>query len=69
MKKEFKVTGMTCQHCVANVEKGLTGLAGVEKVKINLKKEKAVVKYDENQVSENEIVAKVKEVGYEAEVV
>lgn len=69
MKQEFKVTGMTCQNCVAHVEKGINELAGVAKVKVNLKKEKSVVKYDESQVSNSDIVAKVKEVGYEAEVI
>lgn len=69
MKKEFSVTGMTCNHCVASVEKGLNGLAGVEKVKVNLKKGKATVKYDETNVSSDQIVNKIKEVGYEAEVI
>lgn len=69
MKKDFNVTGMTCNHCVASVEKGLTGLAGVDKVKVNLKKGKATVKFDESRVSPEAIVDKIKEVGYEAEVV
>ncbi|WP_314059745.1 copper chaperone CopZ [uncultured Vagococcus sp.] len=69
MKKEFNVTGMTCNHCVASIENGLNELAGVEKVKVNLKKGKATVKYDETNVSSNQIVNKIKEVGYEAEVI
>lgn len=69
MKKEFKVTGMTCKHCVARVEKGLQELAGVQKAKVNLKKELATVKYDENSVNEQEIIDNIIETGYQAEVI
>ena len=69
MKQAFKVTGMSCQHCVARVEKGLSTLTGVQKAKVNLKKELATVKYDEALLSVPAIIAKIQEVGYEAEVV
>lgn len=69
MKKEFKIEGMTCNHCVARVEEGLKSLAGVEKVKINLKKEKGAIKFDENQLDETSIIEKVKEIGYQAEAI
>lgn len=69
MKKEFKVTGMTCNHCVASVEKGVNSLSGIEKIKVNLKKGKATIKYDETNVSSEQIVDKIKEAGYEAEVI
>lgn len=35
--KFMKIEGMTCAHCVARVEKALSGLAGAEGVKVNLK--------------------------------
>ena len=28
--KEYTITGMSCQHCVANVKKSLEALEGVE---------------------------------------
>ena len=44
MKKIIGVEGMTCNHCVARVEKALKGLPGVEGVKVDLKKKQAEVK-------------------------
>lgn len=38
MKKEFAINGMSCNHCVATVEKAINQLDGIDKVKINLKK-------------------------------
>jgi len=33
----FKVTGMTCEHCVAAVTKEVSAIAGVESVAIELR--------------------------------
>ncbi len=43
MKKIISIDGMSCQHCVAHVETALKGLPGVEKVKVDLKKNQAEV--------------------------
>jgi copper ion binding protein len=68
MKKiTLNVTGMSCAHCVNKVEKALQGLQGVEKSKVNLKKEIAKVKYDETALTLESLTAAVKEAGYEAE--
>lgn len=69
MKREFKITGMSCQHCVTRVEKGLNELSGVTKVKVNLKKERAAVKFDEAILDEAAIVERIVETGYAAEVI
>ncbi len=68
MKSEYKITGMSCEHCVAKVKAGIESIEGVEKVKINLKKGLGKVKYDESSVTDQDICDKVAEVGYEAEV-
>lgn len=67
MKKQFAINGMSCNHCVANVEKAINQLDGIDKVKINLKKNQGVVKFDEVQVSADQIAAAVTEAGYETE--
>ncbi|QIL46511.1 copper chaperone CopZ [Vagococcus coleopterorum] len=69
MKLTFKVSGMSCEHCVANVEKQLEELDGVKKVKVNLKKETAKVKYDEKEVGIIDLVSAIKNAGYGAEVI
>jgi copper chaperone CopZ len=43
MKKNFAVTGMTCQGCVASVSKKLSTVDGVQEVWVNLEKGEAEV--------------------------
>ena len=64
MKKTLKIDGMMCQRCVAHVEKALGGVAGVEKVEVNLKKKTAIVEITEGVLDEN-LVSAVTEAGYE----
>ncbi|MCI5838573.1 MAG: heavy metal translocating P-type ATPase [Christensenellaceae bacterium] len=66
MKKEFKVTGMSCSACQAHVEKAV-GKLPVEKCVVNLLSNEMTVEYDENKVSPSEIILAVKKAGYGAE--
>lgn len=36
MKKQYKIEGMMCSGCVANVKKGLDNLAEIESVDVKL---------------------------------
>lgn len=69
MKQEFSVKGMSCNHCVARIEEAVGRISGVKKVKVQLKKEKAVVKFDEANVQATEICQVINELGYQAEVI
>lgn len=69
MKKQFVINGMSCNHCVAKVEQAINQLDGIAKVKINLKKNNGTVKFDETQVSADQIAVAVTEAGYETEVI
>lgn len=69
MKKEFAINGMSCNHCVATVGKAINQLDGIDKVKINLKKNQGVVKFNEAKVSADQIAAAVTESGFETEVI
>lgn len=62
----LQITGMTCAACATRIEKGLGRLPGVEQANVNLALETAQVKYASNQVSLDEIVHKVTQLGYEA---
>lgn len=68
MKQKFTINGMSCDHCVNRVETTINELPGIQKVKIHLKKGQGVVKFDDTQVSADEIAKKVSEIGYEATV-
>jgi len=66
LEKSFKIQGMTCAACVRAVERAVNKVDGIDEVNVNLATEKMVVKYDEEKVSENQIVETVKKAGYEA---
>ena len=60
--KEFKIKGMMCAHCKANVEKGLAELPGVEKVTVDLAKGTALV---EGFVPDQLIIDCIEDLGYQ----
>ena len=60
--KEFKVKGMMCPHCKANVEKGLAALPGVEKVTVDLAKGTALV---EGSVPDQLVIDCIEDLGYD----
>ncbi|OTN77246.1 hypothetical protein A5886_002343 [Enterococcus sp. 8G7_MSG3316] len=64
MKKIMTISGMNCAHCAAKVEKALTEVPGVKKAKVDLKKAKSKVKYDETQVTEDMLLKAVSDAGY-----
>ncbi|TCP26613.1 Cu+-exporting ATPase [Scopulibacillus darangshiensis] len=65
-KTEFAIRGMTCAACAARIEKGLSRLTGISKASINLATESGVVQYEQGVVSVDDIMDKVKKLGYEA---
>jgi copper chaperone CopZ len=64
----LKVTGMTCGHCVATVEKTLRNQNGVRNATVHLESGAAEVEYEERSVVPEQLVAAVRQSGYEAEV-
>ena len=46
-KETLKIEGMTCDHCVHHVTQALESVDGVQSAKVSLKKNEAVVKFDE----------------------
>ena len=66
MKANYNVTGMTCSACSARVEKAVSKLSGIQKVTVNLLTNSMQVEYDENQLSERQIIDAVGKAGYGA---
>ena len=60
-KRQFKVEGMMCNHCRANVEKTLRQLEGVTNAEVDLASGIATV---EGSVSNEEIIKAITEIGY-----
>jgi Cu+-exporting ATPase len=63
MKKTIAIKGMTCAHCVMHVTGALEKVAGVKKVKVDLKKNQAFVEGD--SLDETLLKAAVTDAGYE----
>jgi copper chaperone CopZ len=63
---ELKITGMTCQHCVAAVQKALAAVDGVtEVVEVDLDSGSATVR---GSASNAALIAAVREAGYQASI-
>lgn len=66
IKEKFDVTGMTCSACSSRVEKCVSRLEGISQVSVNLLTNSMQVEYDENVLSENQIISAVVKAGYGA---
>ncbi len=65
-KEKFRVTGMTCAACQANVEKAALRVQGVESAEVNLIAGTLTAAYDEQNTDPQAIIAAVNAVGYGA---
>jgi len=63
----LKISGMSCGHCVARVEKALSELEGVATANVNLEKNTATIEYDESKTGPANFIKAVAEAGYKAE--
>lgn len=62
-KIKFQIKGMHCSSCATLIEGKLKGEKGIEKAKVNLESQKAVVIYDEQKIQEPTIVRLIKSAG------
>ncbi|OCL25433.1 copper resistance protein CopZ [Orenia metallireducens] len=66
MKTEnFKVKGMSCEHCKSAVESALKKTKGVEDAKVDLKAGKVEVKFNEDESKLDKLKDEVRAAGYE----
>ncbi len=64
LKKTFRVPDMHCTACVMRLEGLEDDLPGVKRVKASYQKGQMEVEYDEKLLSEAQIAAAVKRLGY-----
>jgi copper ion binding protein len=62
---QFNVTGMTCGSCVARVTNALKKIDGVAQVNIALAGGQAIVEFDEQVTSVDELQQAVRQAGYD----
>lgn len=65
---QLAITGMSCEHCAATVEKVLTRMDGIGSVVVNLKEHHATVQYDGGLTSPQAMIDAIAEAGYTASV-
>jgi len=62
----LKINGMSCAACAQASERAVKKLAGVEEAAVNFATEKLLVKFEDEELSIEEIKAAVAKAGYEA---
>jgi Cu+-exporting ATPase len=65
---DLKLSGMTCAACASRIEKTLAGLKGVFRANVNFAIERATVEYDPAQISVEDMLKAVADMGYQADV-
>lgn len=64
MKASLILTGLHCAACVQRVEKAVAAMPGVESAVVNLANFKGTFVFDPDQVSLDDIAARIKDTGY-----
>ena len=62
----IKVEGMKCAKCSSSVSKALKATEGVEDVQVSSEKGEAVIKYDDQKVSEAKLREVINSTGFKA---
>ncbi|MBX3063343.1 MAG: copper-translocating P-type ATPase [Anaerolineae bacterium] len=68
-QETMPISGMTCANCAATIERVVRKLPGIENATVNLANERLTVAYDPKQLTHDEIVARIRKVGYDVPVV
>jgi Copper chaperone len=58
---------LTCPSCMQKITATINNLKGVDKMKILFNSSKARVFFNEHSISDQEIIEKIQEIGYDAE--
>ncbi len=65
---ELKIKGMTCAACSGRIERVLSKTEGVSYVSVNLTTETASVDFNEEKMSSDEVIAKIQNLGFDAQI-
>ena len=62
----FSIQGIHCASCIANIERSLRAVEGVESISVSLVSSKAEIVYDDSKVTIEILVQKIDALGYKA---
>ena len=63
-KEVIQASGMSCQHCVMRVTKGLKAMPGVGEVSVDLSTQNVTVEADSDKVSRAQLEETITKTGY-----
>ena len=66
IKRTFKVPDMSCTNCAMKLESLEDTLDGVREINASYHKLQMTIEYDENKLTDEQIIAAVKKKGYQA---
>ncbi|WP_297889466.1 heavy metal-associated domain-containing protein [Sulfurihydrogenibium sp.] len=67
-KLELNISGMHCAGCAAGIEATLKLMDGIKYVSVNFATSKGEFLYDSSKVKKEDIISKIKELGYDASI-
>ncbi|MEO0268942.1 MAG: cation-translocating P-type ATPase [candidate division WOR-3 bacterium] len=65
---ELKIDGLCCTECATKVEKVLKATKGIKDLKILMAAEKAIITYNEAEITEEDIIKRIEGIGHKAEI-
>lgn len=65
---KLRVTGMTCGHCQAKVEKALKTISGVYSAIVDLPNGEAEIDFNDDTVTTDQLLGAIKGAGYAAKI-
>lgn len=63
---KYIITGMSCAACATRIEKVVSRIPGISNVRVNLSAERAHIRYNHSQISEEKIIQTIQRAGYQA---
>ena len=61
---ELEIKGMTCNGCSSGVERAVGAMNGVTACDVNLATETAVIAFDEDVVTAEQVIERIEKMGY-----
>ncbi|MDM7272905.1 cation transporter [Sulfurihydrogenibium azorense] len=67
-KLEVNISGMHCAGCAAGIEATLKMVSGIKYAAVNFATSKGEFLYDPSKITKQQIIEKIKELGYDASI-
>ncbi|XP_059694953.1 copper-transporting ATPase 2 isoform X2 [Haemorhous mexicanus] len=62
------IVGMTCQSCVQSIEGRISKVNGILRIKVSLEQNNAVIKYQQSEISPEQICQEILDMGFDANI-